>query len=336
MKVIILISVILIIFFILFIKNKSNLSLDNIIFNNSLDDNTNINRNKLRNDSYVNPKNSMITIFNQMSSKNKIKLNGDCNTSIYTRNTLPENKNVYLIDILSLIIKHIKYLDNRLDYYLKNIDQVYEQIDNNGNKRYVVVAFIYDIRNYYTLKIFIDFVKLNNRNDVIINSIGNQFSSNYNILNRYDYTIFSRGFLIDYNMFNKDVIYILEENYRKYSRLTGINNTTLDNSVYIINREGLNFNNLDDYNKIYYPEDMPQVEFGPFCKKHLNNWDNAGVKLNNLSMPEDCIANNNSTLLKLNRPYFAPGVVTHRVDNNSYSWLADPARGVNGSITPLH
>ena len=60
-------------------------------------------------------------------------------------------------------------------------------------------------------------------------------------------------------MFNKDVIHILEENYKKYSRLIGINNTSLDNSVYIINREGLNFNNLDDYNKIYYPEGMPQV-----------------------------------------------------------------------------
>ena len=29
----------------------------------------------------------------------------------------------------------------------------------------------------------------------------------------------------------------------------------------------------------------------------------------------------------LNRPYFGPGVITQRTDENDYSWLADPGRG---------
>jgi hypothetical protein len=335
MKASVLVLVVVILFFIMYLQSRNNSPYE-MIFGDNISENTLRNRNLLRSDSFVDPKDSMIHIFEQMSSKNKIKLHGDCNTSIYTRNTLPENKNVYIIDVMSLIIQHINFLDNRLDYYLKKIDQVYEQIDVHGNKRYVVVAFIYDIRNYYTLKIFTDFVKLNNRNEVIINSIGNQFSSNYNILNRYDFTIFSRGFLQDSNMFNKDVISILEENYRKYSRLIGINNTSLENSVYMINRHGLNNSNLDDYTREYFPEGMPQVEFGPFCKKHMNDWDGAGVKLENKNIPTECVSNNNSTLLKLNRPYFAPGVVTQRVDDNAYSWLADPGRGANGPSTVLH
>ena len=94
--------------------------------------------------------------------------------------------------------------------------------------------------------------------------------------------------------------------------------------------------NLDDYTRDYFPEGMPQVEFGPFCKKHMNDWDGAGVKLENENIPPECVSNNNSTLLKLNRPYFAPGVVTQRVDDNAYSWLADPGRGVNGPSTEPH
>ena len=44
-------------------------------------------------------------------------------------------------------------------------------------------------------------------------------------------------------------------------------------------------------------------------------------------IPPDCIANNNATEKALNRPYFGPGVVTQRTDENQYDWLADPGRG---------
>ena len=45
------------------------------------------------------------------------------------------------------------------------------QMDKNENKRYIVVAFIYDIRNYYTMKIVIDFVRKYNEDQLYINSI---------------------------------------------------------------------------------------------------------------------------------------------------------------------
>ena len=151
---------------------------------------------ELERDKFVKPQHNLLYIFNQMSSYDKVVLSGDCQTNIYTRDTIPENKNEYLIELSSLILSHIKNIDNEQDYYLKQIDQVYYQIDRDQNKRYIVVAFIYDIRNYYTLKIVIDFVRKYEEDRLYINSIGSEFSSNYNILNRYDYTIFSKGYLV--------------------------------------------------------------------------------------------------------------------------------------------
>ena len=39
------------------------------------------------------------------------------------------------------------------------------------------------------------------------------------------------------------------------------------------------------------------------------------------------VANNNAAEKQLNRPYFGPGVITQRTDENAYSWQHDPGRG---------
>ena len=182
----------------------------------------------LKRDKFVKPQHNLMYIFNQMSAKDKVVLDGDCQTNIYTKDTIPENKNEYIIEILSIILKHVKGIDNEQDYYLKDIDQLYVQMDKYENKRYIVVAFIYDIRNYYTMKIAVDFVRRYGEDQVYVNSIGNEFSSNYDIVNRYDYTIFSHGYLMNYNMYDKDARAILDENYKKYFRLIGVNDSSLE------------------------------------------------------------------------------------------------------------
>ena len=178
-----------------------------------------------------------------MSAKDKIVLDGDCQTNIYTKDTIPENKNEYIIEILSIVLKHIKGIDNEQDYYLKDIDQLYVQMDKYENKRYIVVAFIYDIRNFYTMKIAVDFVRKHGDDELYVNSIGNEFSSNYDVLNRYDFSIFSHGYLMNYNMFEKDARAILDENYKKYFRLIGIDDSTLEyhllTNTYKINKANI-------------------------------------------------------------------------------------------------
>ena len=121
-------------------------------------DHSSVIKENLKRDKFVKPQHNLMYIFNQMSAKDKVVLNGNCQTNIYTKDTIPENKNEYIIEILSIILRHIKGIDNEQDYYLKDIDQLYVQMDKYENKRYIVVAFIYDIRNYYTMKIAVDFV----------------------------------------------------------------------------------------------------------------------------------------------------------------------------------
>lgn len=294
-------------------------------------DHSSVIKENLKRDKFVKPQHNLMYIFNQMSAKDKVILKGNCQTNIYTRDTIPENKNEYIIEILSIILRHIKGIDNEQDYYLKNIDQLYVQMDKFENKRYIVVAFIYDIRNYYTMKIAVDFVRKFGEDQVYVNSIGNEFSSNYDIVNRYDYTIFSHGYLMNYNMYDKDARAILDENYKKYFRLIGVNDSSLEyyliNNTYKINRENITKYDLDDYNKYYYPPGLPNTDSSAFCEKHLTDWSTHGVKFENPHAPNDCIANNNAARVISNTPYDGPGVVTQRVDENKYEWMNDAARG---------
>ena len=166
-------------------------------------------------------------------------------------------KNEYIIEILSIVLNHIKGIDNEQDYYMKDIDQLYVQMDKYENKRYIVVAFIYDIRNYYTMKIAVDFVRRFGEDQVYVNSIGNEFSSYYDIVNRYDYTIFSHGYLMNYNMYDKDARAILDKNYKKYFRLIGVNDSSLEyyriNNTYKIGYKlTLRFLSIVDYVFLIY------------------------------------------------------------------------------------
>jgi len=294
-------------------------------------DHSDVIRQKIKEDSFVKPENALLYIFNQMSSKDKVVLNGNCQTNVYTRDTMPENKNQYIIDLLDIILKHVKGIDNNQDYFLKTIDQAYVQMDVNENKRYIVVAFIYDIRNYYTMKIAVDFVREKDDDQLYVNSIGNEFSSNYDVLNRYDFSIFSHGYLMNYNMFDKDARAILDENYKKYFRLIGINDTSLEyyklKNTYKINKANITKYDLDDYNKYYYPPGLPNVDSSAFCQKHLNDWSQTGVKFENPYIPKECVANNNASRDRPNLPYETPNMVTKRVDQNQYDWMVQPERG---------
>ena len=319
------------ILYLLYINYKPKQIIMNISDVTSPIDHSIVIKDKLRKESFVKPQHNLMFIFNEMSSKDKLVLDGDCQTNIYTKDTIPQNKNNYVIELLTVILKHVKNIDNQQDYYLKDIDQLYVQMDKYGNKRYILVGFIYDIRNYYTLKIAVDFVIRHNKQEIYINSIGNEFSSNYNIVNRYDYSIFSHGYLMNYNMYDKDARAILDKSYKKHFRLIGINDSSLEyyiiNNTYKINHFNTTNYDIDDYNKYYYPPGLPNPDSSAFCEKHTNDWSTHGVKFENPHAPKDCIANNNATKVISTTPYVGPGVVTKRVDENVYEWINEATKG---------
>jgi len=282
-------------------------------------------KSKLVNNSFVKPNNEMIFNFDNYSSDKKITFgNNSIRDIMYTHSTIPVQLNSEVINDTKSLIYDFNKLDNKY-YFIKKINQLYIQEDKLGNTRNVLIAFIYDINNYYTLKIMIDYVKINN--NIYTNSIGILEGSYYNILNRYDYTIFSRAYLGEYNTFDKDIINILDENYKKYHKLVGIEDTTLDYGKNLTKLTSGSQDDLNMFSNIYYPDGLPQTHFDPFCKKHINSWDYTSAKIKNPNIRDNyCVLHNNSTLLKTNEPYFAPGVVTQRVDMNDYSWMYQPYR----------
>ena len=60
-------------------------------------------RENLRKDKFVKPTHNLLYIFNQMSSFDKLRLNGDCKSSIFTRDTIPKNKDEYLGKLSGLL-----------------------------------------------------------------------------------------------------------------------------------------------------------------------------------------------------------------------------------------
>ena len=102
-----LLFVILLIIIVYFIYNRYKSS-SNYIYKYS-DTNQSVNhsddiRQKLREDGFVKPENALLYIFNQMSSLNKVILKGDCQTNIYTKDTIPKNKDEYLIELMTITI----------------------------------------------------------------------------------------------------------------------------------------------------------------------------------------------------------------------------------------
>ena len=122
---------------------------------------------------------------------------------MYTESTLTEKLKGFISENIHTIIKKTKQLKPNIDYYIKDLIDVYQQVDIHGNQRYIVSVFIYDVKNFYTLKILVDFVLI--MDDLYVNYIGEDFSSNDNILNTYDYTMSNRGYLEWYNQINNNI-----------------------------------------------------------------------------------------------------------------------------------
>ena len=110
------------------------------------------------------------------------------NINIYTKNTLSENMNDFLINI----IKHIISTKTSEIFDVKEIERVYEIYDLEDNIRFVTIFFVYNLSYFNSNKLVVDFViNKNNNSNIHLNSI-QEFEKVYpNILNRYDKKIYN-------------------------------------------------------------------------------------------------------------------------------------------------
>ena len=292
---------------------------------------------------FVKPENRLLNILNNISSGSKIKLSGTCNQYIYNKNTIDQDLNEKLTYLVKDIIGTINKISEN-SYFIKKIENVYCLIDRKANQRYIVDFFIYDVKNYYTTRMISDIVIVDD--EIYLNYLHVQSASNSTIINNYDVKFNSIGILFDSNMFHEDLSKIFDNYYSSSFKVVGVNDSNLEYSkedlteVLTLNSlknsyipsnispnsyKDLENKGLNGYLDMYLPENQNMIKSKTFCDKYKLEWDKYGIKNENDNTDKNCYLNNNATISEINEPYFAPGVVTKRVDYNRYSWLNNPA-----------
>ena len=331
--------ILIIIIFIIFLIGNNYINGDKKYMNQDISQLTD------QNTGFVKPEHRLLKIFNNISTGSKIKLEGKCSQYIDNKNTITKDLNDKLLLLLKDAIHSINILSNN-EYYIKKIENVYSAIDRKSNQRYIIDFFIYDIKNYYTIRLVADIVVVDN--DIYINYLNIQSGSNSALLDKYNVKYNSTGILFNADMFHNNLIDIFDSYYKSNFHVVGVNDTNLEYSledltnVYTLNSLkniylpsnlshddiiDLNKKDLDGYLEMYLPENQNQINSRTFCNKYKLEWDKYGIPNEDNTKDENCYVNNNQTVQEINEPWFGPGVILERISNNKYNWLKDPSIG---------
>ncbi len=291
---------------------------------------------------FLKPEHRLLKILGDVSSGNKVSLSGTCTKFIYNKNTISKELNDKLIKVIREILESIKQI-SKDDFYIKHIENVYLIVDSKKNQRYFIDFFIYDIKNYYTIRLVCDIVIIDN--DIYINYLNVNSGGNSSLLNNYDVKYKSIGILFDSDMFHEDILKIFDNYYRKNYKVIGVSDTNLEyntediTGVLTMNslqqlyfpastppaeiRE-LSSKGLSSHLEMFLPPDQEQKKSSLYGKKEKIIWDNFGIPIKN-SESSDYVFNSQVNY-EVNQPWQGPGVMYDRVSDDKYNWLKDPAR----------
>ena len=147
------------------------------------------------------------------------------------------------------LINTLKQISQQ-DYYMKKIENVYGLIDSKGNQRYILDFFIYDTKNYYTIRLVSDIVLIDD--EIYINYLNVQTGSNSTILNKYDVKFNSTGILLDSDMFHENIANLFDNYYMNSFSIVGVSDTSLE-----YNKEDLNdVITLNAIHNMYLPSSL--------------------------------------------------------------------------------
>ena len=277
--------------------------------------------------SFIKPENKLYYLFHNISSGKKLTLKGKCKTNYYTEYTLPTELKVYLKKSLTEIFETIHDISKSL-FSINQITNVYEQIDNNDNRRYILKTTITDINEYYTVSLIVDLIYY--RNELYINYIHVDTASNSTLINNYDRmdSNIRMGILDNKDTFTDNIRILLDENYNNSFELVNIypdKEANVDGSLSISSLSNYYFpsnmsnesikqyeeNGLDGLVKSFLPQNITSVQAPSFCDKEDINWDMTGSNFSS-EKSNNCISNNNQTIAKYNVPWQGPGLFFDR------------------------
>lgn len=269
---------------------------------------------------FVKPEHRLYKILSTISSGSKINLKGKCVKYIFTKNTIHMDIKKSVLEILNKVIDNIKNI-SRQDYYIKTIENIYCLIGRN--QRYIVDFFLFDVANYYTIRILADIVIVDG--DIYINYINTQPGSNPILLDKYDIKFNSSGILFDENMFHNNIEELLNKYYNKTSDLININN---DINIEYTAEDLSKVYSLNTMNNLYFPTTLSKLTLEDYNKKGVLGLSEKFLPSNQVTInsqqicnDDSCIHRNTSTQNRINEPYQAPGVIYERASNDAYKYL---------------
>jgi hypothetical protein len=297
-----------------------------IVFNGTLDNNT-IDIPKKDTSGHVKPEHLLYDLLKQYSSGDKLYLAGKCKVNLYSKYIIPAEMKREFTNLLNRIFQSVYKVTNNL-FQVQEFNNIYEQIDNFSNKRYIIDATLNAITNYYTTRVILDIVIINN--EIFVNFISINNASNNNIIDRYDVIFKDQGILFNHNNFTTNVRSLLDQEYREKYRLISFQSKYLDSKNYDFknvlslnsllknylpstlssnSEKNLKMKGLEGQLEMYFPSDLPMAKSPQFCNKYLNGWSSDSI---DLPGNENCVFNHNSTETEYNQPYMGPGLFFNR------------------------
>ena len=288
---------------------------------------------------FINPSYTIKKAFKNYSNHNKVVLKGQCKQEYYTNDILSEKDRNLIQNIVNYILADVsKQLDNRVNinndgvYNFKEINKVLIESNLLG-KRYIVDTFIYDIKNYYSIRILLDFVVI--RKDVYVNYVGLYEGSNNNVMNRFD-SISGAGVGILYStdQFQENWVTLFNKSYAGF-KLFGVDGTTLESSDLDPETNNLHKLGINSLGKMILPtyvdnDKTVKPYSDEFCKKQKVNWDWTSANIPKI-VPPNCALHNSATIAQANIPYYSPSIFdetqTYNNKKSNNSWLFRPERG---------
>jgi len=292
---------------------------------------------------FVKPEQRLLRLFSTVSSGAKLRLQGPVNEIIYNKNTIPKPFNDSVKALIQKMIDSIQSV-TRQEYFMKRIENLYiQRSSDDTNKRYIADFFIYDVKNYYTLRLIADIVSI--RGEIYLNYLNVQSGSNPTLLNKYDLKFNQMGILLKENMFHENIRALFDTYYSNNFEVIGISEMDAGSrdvtkvfslgsmlqlyfpsekspeSLRMLDEKGL-IGQLESY----LPPDQTNTISPQFCDPAELTWDSLGVPHPPPNKSKSCILQNSSDQAVMNHPYFAPGTMYGRSSDDQYQWLKDPAR----------
>ena len=264
-------------------------------------------------DTPIDKRRKLVATLRTISNSDKVVLTEVVEKWSLNKNIIDPETNKKSIGIIKEVMDSLEFFSNN-KYHVQNIENVYVMKDKNGNYRTVISSFIYDIKNFHTVKIIIDVVYF--ENIMYINHIDIDESGIKNVLQHYDIKYKSSGILSKQNNFNSNVESLLDNYYKeKYKVVPLETNKMVDLSGAF---------SFTDLQKKLLPPSSPNKPTG-FCNKESFDWGEYGIQEPG---SEDCTFNNPSIRTYPNQPLNIPSGINNREDFKPFSWMWDPDNGL--------